>query len=83
MEVAGTLLRLNSCYPKKKKGFRAQRKPFVFGSGGGIRTRDLWVMSPTSYQLLHPAIVNCFKDTKFGVKVKFFLSQSFNRLRTC
>ncbi len=23
--------------------------------GGGIRTLDLWVMSPTSYQLLHPA----------------------------
>lgn len=26
------------------------------GSGGGIRTRDLRVMSPVSYQLLHPAI---------------------------
>ena len=27
-----------------------------FSSGGKIRTYDLWVMSPTSYQLLHPAI---------------------------
>lgn len=25
------------------------------GSGDWIRTSDLWVMSPTSYQLLHPA----------------------------
>ncbi len=83
MEVAGTWPRLNSCYPQKEKGFRAQRKPFVFGSGGGIRTRDLWVMSPTSYQLLHPAIVNYSKDTKFGVKVKSFLSPFSNRLRNC
>lgn len=28
----------------------------VFCCGGGIRTHDLWVMSPTSYQLLHPAM---------------------------
>lgn len=27
-----------------------------FSSGGGIRTRDLRVMSPVSYQLLHPAM---------------------------
>ena len=26
------------------------------GCGRRIRTNDLWVMSPTSYQLLHPAI---------------------------
>ena len=26
------------------------------GSGGRIRTYDLWVMSPVSYQLLHPAM---------------------------
>ena len=26
-------------------------------SGGGIRTRDLRVMSPVSYQLLHPAML--------------------------
>ena len=29
---------------------------FVFGSGGGIRTRDLRVMSPTSYQAAPPRI---------------------------
>ena len=28
-----------------------------FGSGGRTLTYDLRVMSPTSYQLLHPAIV--------------------------
>ena len=27
-----------------------------YGCGRRIRTNDLWVMSPTSYQLLHPAI---------------------------
>src|SRR5262245_3970528 len=31
-----------------------------FGSGGGIRTHDLRVMSPTSYQLLYPA--SCQRD---------------------
>jgi hypothetical protein len=29
---------------------------FTLSSGGKTRTYDLWVMSPTSYQLLHPAI---------------------------
>ena len=28
----------------------------MFGSGGRIRTCDLRVMSPTSYQLLYPAV---------------------------
>ena len=28
----------------------------VFGGGDRTRTCDLWVMSPTSYQLLHSAI---------------------------
>ncbi len=28
------------------------------GCGGKTRTYDLWVMSPTSYQLLHPATMN-------------------------
>ena len=29
---------------------------FRFSSGDRTRTCDLWVMSPTSYQLLHPAM---------------------------
>lgn len=29
----------------------------LFGCGGRTRTYDLWVMSPTSYQLLHPAML--------------------------
>ncbi len=48
----------------KRKGLAAYKnrendffKSFsLFSSGGQIRTDDLWVMSPTSYQLLHPAI---------------------------
>ena len=31
---------------------------FFFSSGDRTRTCDLWVMSPTSYQLLHPAILS-------------------------
>lgn len=27
--------------------------------GGGLRSRDLWVMSPASYQLLHSASIKC------------------------
>ncbi len=29
----------------------------ISSSGNRTRTCDLWVMSPTSYQLLHPAII--------------------------
>jgi hypothetical protein len=32
------------------------RKQAFFCGGGRIRTCDLRVMSPTSYQLLHPAV---------------------------
>ena len=31
-----------------------------FGCGGLTRTDDLWVMSPTSYQLLHSAVLGSF-----------------------
>ena len=43
--------------PYAKNGFRKLRSGTRSknGSGGRIRTCDLWVMSPTSYQLLHPA----------------------------
>ncbi len=33
----------------------------VSGCGSQTRTDDLWVMSPTSYQLLHPASMNTDK----------------------
>ena len=33
----------------------------LFGSGGQIRTDDLWVMSPTSYQAAPPRIDFKFK----------------------
>ena len=32
------------------------KEGFLNGSGGRTRTYDLRVMSPTSYQLLHPAL---------------------------
>ena len=40
-------------YLAKKKA-RAERRGPVSNSGGGIRTRDLRVMSPTSYQAAPP-----------------------------
>ena len=40
---------------EKEKAFY-ERLSFLFGCGGRTRTSDLWVMSPTSCQLLHPAI---------------------------
>jgi hypothetical protein len=39
-----------------KKVFRLTTKDFLKGSGSRTRTYDLRVMSPTSYQLLHPAL---------------------------
>ena len=33
--------------------------------GDPTRTNDLWVMSPTSYQLLHSAMFNGCKGTAF------------------
>ncbi len=33
--------------------------------GDQTRTDDLWVMSPTSYQLLHSAILLCFNECKY------------------
>ena len=40
----------------------------LFSSGGWTRTNDLRVMSPTSYQLLYPAI---FGSTKVGISFEF------------
>lgn len=48
----------------------------LFSCGGLTRTDDLWVMSPTSYQLLHSAML-CFdygcKGTAFFLISKLFL----------
>ena len=40
----------------------------LFSSGGWTRTNDLRVMSPTSYQLLYPAM---FGNTKVGICFEF------------
>ena len=40
----------------------------LLSGSGGIRTTDLRVMSPTSYQLLYPAIYfKCFSKTRFYI----------------
>ena len=47
---------------RTKRGRAREISPllFLFGcSGDKTRTCDLWVMSPTSYQLLHPASTLC------------------------
>ena len=43
-------------------------------AGAGLELRDLWVMGPTSYQLLHPANLFIVADERFerpntGVRV--------------
>ena len=40
----------------------------LFSSGGRTRTYDLRVMSPTSYQLLYPAMLDCKGITVFFKK---------------
>ena len=49
----------------------------LFLPAGLTRTDDLWVMSPTSYQLLHSAML-CFdyecKGTTFFFNSKYFSS---------
>ena len=41
-----------------KKGPRFSRPLLLSGSGGWIRTTDLWVMSPTSYLTAPPRVVS-------------------------
>ena len=50
-------IKTQSFSTKKEKAFRFEPKSlFLSSSGDTTRTCDLRVMSPTSYQLLHPAI---------------------------
>jgi hypothetical protein len=44
---------------KRKKASDFHLRLFHLGSGNRTRTYDLRVMSPTSYQLLHPALSFC------------------------
>ena len=44
----------------------------LFSCGGLTRTDDLWVMSPTSYQLLHSAIFWWCKGTTIYLNSKLF-----------
>ena len=46
----------------------------LFSSGGWTRTNDLRVMSPTSYQLLYPAMFGNAKVGNDFYKSKFFLN---------
>ena len=50
-------------YGHKKQGQR--RDVVLFGSGRRTRTTDLRVMSPTSYQLLYPAMLDCKSNNNF------------------
>ena len=45
----------------------------LFSSGGRTRTSDLRVMSPTSYQLLHSAVLDCKGNTKYPKCKSIFL----------
>ena len=39
--------------------------------GSRTRTSDLWVMSPTSYQLLHPAMFSVAKVRPFAEYARY------------
>ena len=42
----------------QKRGWDEFPNPlYLFGSGGWIRTTDLWVMSPTSYRTAPPRVL--------------------------
>ena len=44
----------------------------LFCCGGLTRTNDLWVMSPTSYQLLHSAMFVSAKVLLLSYKTNYF-----------
>ena len=47
---------ISKAYRQKERTHILLEYEFFYGCGGRIRTNDLRVMSPTSYQLLYPAI---------------------------
>ena len=55
---------------------RSLKRLLIFSSCGGLtRTDDLWVMSPTSYQLLHSAMLSLIcecKGTALNCKKQIF-----------
>ena len=56
---------------------KKEEKPFSFSSlvaGVGFEPHDLRVMSPTSYRLLYPAILDC-KYTDYFLICKFLLQK--------
>ena len=56
---------------------KKEEKPFDFSSvvaGVGFEPHDLRVMSPTSYRLLYPAILDC-KYTDYFLICKFYLQK--------
>ena len=56
---------------------KKEEKSFDFSSlvaGVGIEPHDLRVMSPTSYQLLYPAILDC-KYTPYFWNSKFYFQK--------
>ena len=44
-------------------------------AGGGLEPSDLRVMSPTSYQLLYPAVLGCKGKQKISISKFFGLTQ--------
>ena len=61
----------------QKREKSADSADFSLSSGGRTRTSDLRVMSPTSYQLLYPAVLLECKYSYYFNKYKTFLPFSF------
>ena len=70
-------------YIKMKSNRKENR---LFGRGGRIRTYDLWVMSPTSYQTAPPRIesksiiYNVFFQVKCLSLIRYSLNTGINQI---
>ena len=54
VKITAIWLKILETSTKQKTQFLRQETEFFFSSGDRIRTYDLWVMSPTSYQTAPP-----------------------------
>ena len=61
----------------KKEARNLSNLLILFGSGERIRTSDLWVMSPTSYQTAPPRDMAIFKTGDFTPLSPIFVKELF------
>ncbi len=72
LAAPATLGRGRSPSPAEKEENQSESTGFLSSSGGRTRTSGLRVMSPTSYQLLYPAMFGTAKVGNFFENPNFF-----------